>query len=147
MLLALIKTIVPIVVNTSLRTRTGEEWTFHRGGTKRSKMSKGRSASENIGNHWDRQSQPSRWGRHSWELQDQPFAFCRRLDSANIISTVFSMHSIGFQLRATEPEWKSTLKIPWYYSMSLYKPKAVYVCSVCCEWAATHCSRWRSSNT
>jgi len=118
-LLPLIKTIVPIVVNTSPQTRTGEEWTFHRGGIQRSKMSKGRSASENIGNHWDRQSQPSRWVCHSWELQDQPFAFCRRFGTASIISTVFSMHSIGFQLRSTELEWKSTLKIPRYYSMSL----------------------------
>jgi len=35
-------------------------------------------------------------------------------------------HSIGFQLRATEPEWKS-VKIPRYY-VSL-KPKAVYTAS------------------
>jgi len=37
------------------------------------------------------------------------------------------MHSIGFLLRATEPEWKSALK--YQGTMSLYKPKAVYAAS------------------
>jgi len=52
----------------------------------------------------DRQSQPSRRGCHSLELQDQPFTFCRRFDTASIFSTVFSMQSIRFLLRETEPE-------------------------------------------
>jgi len=38
----------------------------------------------------DRQLQPSGWGCHSWELQDQPFAFCRRFDPVSIFSTVSS---------------------------------------------------------
>jgi len=36
----------------------------------------------------DRQSQPSRWRCHCWELQDQPFTFCRRFVSASIFSAV-----------------------------------------------------------
>jgi len=59
----------------------------------------------------DRQSQPSRRGCHSLKLQHQPFTFCRRFDTASIFSTVFNMHSIGFLLRETEPEWKLVLKI------------------------------------
>ena len=46
-----------------------------------------------------------------------------------MFSTVFSMHSIGFPLRETEPERKLVLKIPRFCSMSLYKPKAVYTAS------------------
>jgi len=38
----------------------------------------------------DKQSQPSRRGCHSWELQDQPFTFCRRFGTASIFSTVCS---------------------------------------------------------
>ena len=83
----------------------------------------------------DRESQPSRRGCHSWELQDKPFTFCRWFGTANIFSTVFSMHSIGFLLRETEPERKPVLKIPRFCSMSLYRPKAVY--------AAIHFSRWK----
>ena len=51
-LLSSIKTVVPIVVNTSLRIRPGEEWNFQRGGVKNSKMSKIRNASKKVGNHW-----------------------------------------------------------------------------------------------
>ena len=70
----------------------------------------------NTGLHeLDRQSQPNRRGCHSRELQDQKFTFCRRFGTANIFSTVFSMHSIGFLLRATEPKWKTALKIPRLY--------------------------------
>jgi len=72
-----------------------------------------------------RQSQPSRRGCHSRELQEQPFTFCRRFGTASIFSTVFSMHSIGFLLRATEPGWKSTLKIPRYY-VSLQTQGSIY---------------------
>jgi len=53
----------------------------------------------------DRKSQPSRRGCHSRQLHDQPFTFCWRFGTASIFSTVFSMHSIGFLLRETEPEW------------------------------------------
>jgi len=59
----------------------------------------------------DRQSQRSRWGCHSRELQDKPFTFCRRFGTSIFFSTVFSMHSIGFLPRATDPEWKSSLNI------------------------------------
>jgi len=38
----------------------------------------------------DRQSQPSRRGCHSWELQDQPFTFCRRFGTASIFTAVSS---------------------------------------------------------
>ena len=51
------------------------------------------------------------------------------------------MNSIGLLLRATEPEWKSALKILRYY-VSLQTQG-----SVCCKWAAIHCSSWRSSST
>ena len=88
---------------------------------------------------FDRQSQPSRRGCHGRELQDQPFTFCRRFGTANVFSTVFSMHSIAFLLRETEPERTLVLKIPRFCSMSLYKPKAVY--------ASIHFSRWRRSST
>ena len=74
----------------------------------------------------DTQSKPGRRGCHSRELQDQLFTFWRRFGTARIFSTAFSMHSIGFLLRETEQEWKLVLKIPRFYSMSLYKPKAVY---------------------
>ena len=33
------------------------------------------------------ESQPSRRRCHSWELQDQPFTFCRRFGTASIFST------------------------------------------------------------
>jgi len=52
----------------------------------------------------DRQSEPSRRGCHSRELQDQLFTFCRRFGTASIFSTVFSMYSIVFLLRETDPE-------------------------------------------
>ena len=84
----------------------------------------------------DRQSQPSRQGCHSWELQDQPFTFCIGFGTASIFVTVLSMYSIHFLLRATKPEWKSALKILMYY-----------VClqtqgSRCCLWAAIHCNKY-----
>jgi len=44
MLFSSINTIAPIVVDTNLRTRTREDWTFHKGGKKSSKLSKGRNA-------------------------------------------------------------------------------------------------------
>jgi len=92
----------------------------------------------------DRQSQPSRRGCHSLELQDQLFTFASRFGTVSIFSTgnrFFSTHSIGFLLRATVPEWKSALKIPGYY-FSLESQD-----SVCCKWAAMHCNRWRRSST
>ena len=90
----------------------------------------------------DRQLQPSRWGCHSWELQDQPFTFCRRFGTASIFSTVSSACTRSFfKLRATEPEWKLTLNIPRYYD-SLQTQG-----SVCCKWVAIHWRRWRSSST
>ena len=49
------KDIVPIVVNTSLRTRTGRNESSIRGGMKSSKMSIGRNASKKVGNHCSRQ--------------------------------------------------------------------------------------------
>jgi len=59
----------------------------------------------------DRQSQQSRRGCHSREVQDQPFISSRRFSTASIFSTVFSMHSIGFLLREADPEWKLALNI------------------------------------
>jgi len=50
----------------------------------------------------DRQSQPSRRGCHSREVRVQTFTFPRRFGTASIFSTVFSMHSIGFQLRESQ---------------------------------------------
>jgi len=47
----LLSSIKPIVVHVSLRTRTEEEWKFHRGGMKSSKMNKERNASKKVGNH------------------------------------------------------------------------------------------------
>jgi len=77
-----------------------------------------------VENHWStwigRQSQPSRRGCHSQELQDQTLTFCRRFGIASIFSTVFSMHSIGFLLRATETDWKSAQTFRG--TMSLNKP-------------------------
>ena len=91
----------------------------------------------------DRQSQPSRRGCHSWELQDQLSTFCRRFSTTRIFSTVFSMHSIGFLLHETEAEWKISAE---------NTEKLLYVSlqtqgSVCDKWAALHCSRWRRSST
>ena len=37
-----------------------------------------------------KQSQPSRRGCYSWKLQDQPFTFCSRFDTASIFSTEYS---------------------------------------------------------
>jgi len=76
----------------------------------------------------DRQSQLSQQGCHSRELQDQPLTFCRWFGTANIISTVFSTHSISFLLRETEPEWKSALKY-WGTTLCLCEPRAVYAAS------------------
>ena len=71
--------------------------------------------SEGVENHssheLDRQSQPSRRGCQSPEVQEQPFTFCRLFGSASVFSTVFSMHSIGFLLRETEPELKLALNM------------------------------------
>ena len=39
------------------------------------------------------------------------------------------MHSISFLVRETELEWKLALNIQRYYSVPLYKPKAVYAIS------------------
>jgi len=55
--------------------------------------------------------------------------------------SLFSMHSIGFLLRATEPEWKPALKTPRY----CVSPQAQG--NVCCTWATIHCSSWRNSST
>ena len=46
----LLSSIKTIVVNISLRTRTEEEWKFHMGGMKSSKINKGRNASKKVGN-------------------------------------------------------------------------------------------------
>jgi len=48
-LLSSTKTIVPFVLNTSLWTRAGEEWKFHRRGTKSSKWAKGRMDQKRLG--------------------------------------------------------------------------------------------------
>ena len=60
----------------------------------------------------DRQSQTRRRGCHCWELQDEPFAFCRRICTAcvDLRNRVFSAHLIGFLQRATKQERKSALK-------------------------------------
>jgi len=50
------------------------------------------------------------------------------------------MHSIGFLLRATDPEWKSTLKMPRYY-VSLQTQG-----SVCCKWMSNHFSELKDHN-
>jgi len=49
-------------------------------------------------------SQTHRRGCHWWELQDEPFAFCRRIGTpgVDLINRVFSMHLNGFLLRATK---------------------------------------------
>ena len=61
-----------------------------------------------------------------------------------------------FLLRATEPEWKSTLKIPRHcvslgsVCLERHCVSLGSVClegSVCCKWATMHCSRWRNSST
>ena len=54
MLFSSTNTIAPIVVDTNVRTRTREEWTFHKGGKKSSKLSKARNASKKVGNDWCR---------------------------------------------------------------------------------------------
>ena len=83
-----------------------------------------------VENHWSTWQSHLSWrGCHSRELQDQPFTFCRWFGTASILTTVFSMYLIGFLLRETKSEWKWVLKIPRFYSMSLYKPKAMYVVS------------------
>jgi len=82
-----------------------------------------------IGLHeLDRQSQPSWWECHSQELQDQPFTFCIRF---GMFSTSFSVHSIGFLLRAKNTE------VDYYVSLQTQG-------SVCGKSAAIHCSRWWS---
>jgi len=65
----------------------------------------------------DRQTQ-TRWqGRHCWELQGEPFAFCGRIGTAfvDLLNRVFSTHFIGFLLRATKQERKSSLKRLRYF--------------------------------
>ena len=60
----------------------------------------------------DRQSQTRRQGRHCWEMQDEPFAFSRRIDATckNLRNRVFSLHLIVFRLRVTKKERKLALK-------------------------------------
>ena len=82
----------------------------------------------------DRQSQPSWRGCHSQELQDQPLTFCIRFGAGCMFSTFFSMHSIGFLLRAKNTE------VGYYVFLQTQG-------SVCGKWAAIHCSRWRRSST
>jgi len=85
-----------------------------------SRMQPSEPGLRNTGRHeLDRQSQPNRWGCHSLEMKDQLFTFCRRFGTASIFSTVFSMHSIGFLLRATEPKWKSALKYRDYVALQV----------------------------
>jgi len=84
---------------------------------------------------------PSRRGCHCRELQDQPFVLCGRCGTARILSTGLQNALIGFLLLATNRGWKWALKRP-----------VCYVCpetqgSVCCNWAAIHCSRSRCSST
>jgi len=60
----------------------------------------------------DRQPQKHQRGCHCWESQDEPFAFSGRIGTACVErrNRVFSSHLIGFLLRATKKERKSTLK-------------------------------------
>jgi len=87
----------------------------------------------------DRQSQPSRWGCHSWELQDQSLAFCRRFGIASIFST--------------EPSALDRFSAACDRARMKISKNTEVLClsetqgSVYCKWAATHCSRWRSSST
>ena len=94
-----------------------------------------------VGPLWDRQSQ-TRWrGCDCWELQDEPFAFYWRIDIAcvNLLNRVFSMHLIGFPLRATKQERKSALK-RLRYCITHDSQGSVF-----CKWSEIHCSRWSSS--
>ena len=68
----------------------------------------------------DRQSKTYRQGRHCWELQDEPFASCGRIDATcmDLRNRVFSLHLIVFLLRATKKEEKLALKRLRYYVSS-----------------------------
>ena len=68
-------------------------------------------------------------GCYCWELQDEPFAFSGRIGTAcvDLRNRVYSLHLIGFLLRATKKEQKSTLKNCGI--MSLKTPKAVFSAS------------------
>jgi len=64
----------------------------------------------------DRQSQSSRRGCHSWEVQDQPFTLCGRFGTASIFSTGSSAcpPSVFCSVRPSHVR-KSALKTPIYY--------------------------------
>jgi len=69
--------------------------------------------------------------------------FCGRICTAcvDLLNRVFSTYLIGFRLRATKQERKSTLKSLRYYVFQDDQG------SVFCKWAEKRCSRWRHSST
>ena len=69
----------------------------------------------------DIQPQPSRWGCHCHQLQNQPFGFCGRFGTASNFNRSFKMHLIGFLLHAPKHERKSALKIPDVLSLKTRK--------------------------
>jgi len=83
----------------------------------------------------DRQSQPSRRGCHSWDLQDQAFTFCIRYVTASILSTRCSACTPSVSTASEQAGMKISTKIP-SYNVSLETQG-----SVCCKWAAVHYSR------
>ena len=97
-----------------------------------------------VVHHWARQSH-MRQGCHCWELQDEPFVFCRQISTAcvDLQNRVFSVHLIVFLLRVTKKERKSTLKHWGIMSCQGSVSWADAQGSVSCKWAQIHCSRWR----
>ena len=72
----------------------------------------------------DRQSQPSRWGCHSSELQDQPFTFWR-FGTASIFSTESSACTRSV-IRCVRPNRNENQHLKYRGIMSPYKSKTVY---------------------
>ena len=86
----------------------------------------------------DRQSQPSRRGYHSRELQDQTFTFCRRFGTAGIFSSLH--HALDrFSVACDRAGMRISTKIPRCY----VSPQTLG--SICGKCAEIYCSRWRSN--
>jgi len=79
-----------------------------------------------------RELQTRRRWCHSWELQDEPFAFDGRTGTACVdLNMVFSTHIFSFLLRATKKEQEQKSAPKRWRQCVFTTPKAVYSAS---EW-------------
>jgi len=88
-------------------------------------------------------SQPSRRGWHCWKLQGQPFAFCRRFETACIFWKWLSTCTWSF-FSTCDQVWK---KISTKKTGVLCLRRNPTSTSASEANTAIHCSRWRCSST